>query len=75
MNERRRPPRRGRGTRPYNRPPAENGAEDNPYREGPAETVAEPSPNPPSTKDLMPVVRPIDESVRPIPDIPDSCNP
>jgi transcription termination factor Rho len=42
MNERRRPPRRGRGTRPYSRPPAENGAEDNPYRESPDEGTAEP---------------------------------
>ncbi|MEO7455574.1 MAG: transcription termination factor Rho [Gemmatimonadaceae bacterium] len=33
MNERRRPPRRGRGTRPANRTPAENGGEDNPYRD------------------------------------------
>ena len=33
MNERRRPPRRGRGTRPTSNPDAENGGEDNPYRE------------------------------------------
>ena len=42
MNERRRPPRRGRGTRPSNRTPVENGGEDNPYRESPADTFAEP---------------------------------
>jgi len=36
MNERRRPPRRGRGTRPTSDPAAENGGEDNPYRESPA---------------------------------------
>ena len=36
MNERRRPPRRGRGTRPKHDPLAENGEEDNPYRESPA---------------------------------------
>ena len=35
MNERRRPPRRGRATRPKTDPAAENGAEDNPYREAP----------------------------------------
>ena len=35
MNERRRPPRRGRGPRP-NRPDTDNGGEDNPYREAPA---------------------------------------
>ncbi len=32
MNERRRPPRRGRGSKPYQRPADENGGEDNPYR-------------------------------------------
>src|SRR5437763_164028 len=36
MNERRRPPRRGRGPRPTARPAAETG-EPNPYREGPPE--------------------------------------
>ena len=37
MNERRRPPRRGRGTRPSSRTPAaEEGGEDNPYRDAPA---------------------------------------
>jgi transcription termination factor Rho len=33
MNERRRPPRRGRGGRPYGRPPAEGQNEPNPYRD------------------------------------------
>jgi len=38
MNERRRPPRRGRGPRSTARPVLESG-EPNPYREGPTETV------------------------------------
>ena len=42
MNERRRPPRRGRGARPNNRPATENDGEDNPYRESPAESGTEP---------------------------------
>jgi transcription termination factor Rho len=33
MNERRRPPRRGRGTRPNSNPDVESDGEDNPYRE------------------------------------------
>ena len=33
MNERRRPPRRGRGTRPNSNPDVETDGEDNPYRE------------------------------------------
>src|SRR3954464_15167380 len=33
MNERRRPPRRGRGTRPNSNPAVESDGEDNPYRE------------------------------------------
>src|SRR4051812_32274616 len=36
MNERRRPPRRGRGTRPSSRKSTENGGDENPYREAPA---------------------------------------
>jgi len=36
MNERRRPPRRGRGTRPYNRSDTEPSGEDNPYRDADA---------------------------------------
>jgi transcription termination factor Rho len=35
MNERRRPPRRGRGTRPNNNPDVDSDGEDNPYRESP----------------------------------------
>ena len=35
MNERRRPPRRGRGTRPYDRSATESAGEDNPYRDAP----------------------------------------
>jgi transcription termination factor Rho len=40
MNERPRPPRRGRGRgpRPYDRSATEQGGEDNPYRESPAES-------------------------------------
>ena len=34
MTESRRPPRRGRGSRPRGRTPSENGGEDNPYRDG-----------------------------------------
>src|SRR4051812_35805757 len=45
MTERRRPPRRGRTTRPKTDPVAENGGEDNPYRESP--TVVESSAEPP----------------------------
>jgi transcription termination factor Rho len=41
MNERRRPPRRGRGPRPNARPTVEQG-EDNPYREGPTESADAP---------------------------------
>ena len=37
MNERRRPPRRGRGTRPSERSSTEQSGEDNPYRESPAD--------------------------------------
>ena len=46
MNERRRPPRRGRGTRPNSNPDVETDGEDNPYREAPAavENGVEPAP-------------------------------
>jgi transcription termination factor Rho len=37
MTEHRRPPRRGRGTRPYNRSSTEQPGEDNPYRDTPAD--------------------------------------
>ncbi|CAN5840640.1 hypothetical protein BH11GEM1_BH11GEM1_11050 [soil metagenome] len=47
MNERRRPPRRGRATRPKNDPAAENGAEDNPYREAPVAQDADTEPRMP----------------------------
>ncbi|MDB4887053.1 MAG: hypothetical protein JWN79_2491, partial [Gemmatimonadetes bacterium] len=40
MNERRRPPRRGRGTRPSNRSAAEQAGEDNPYRDAPGEGMS-----------------------------------
>ena len=43
MNERRRPPRRGRGPRPFRGPPADPSAEPNPYRNsdgGASETAA-----------------------------------
>ena len=43
MNERRRPPRRGRGTRPKS-PDTENGGEDNPYRESPASAEVDTAP-------------------------------
>jgi transcription termination factor Rho len=52
MNERPRPPRRGRGRgpRPYDRSATEQGGEDNPYREGPPEggTTAATESAPPS---------------------------
>src|SRR6266516_143542 len=38
MNERRRPPRRGRGQRPHDRPAAEATGEPNPYRDEPADS-------------------------------------
>ena len=57
MNERRRPPRRGRATRPKTDPLVENGAEDNPYREtsdvqdgGPEPRLAEASQDAPSER-------------------------
>src|ERR1700704_498407 len=46
MNERRRPPRRGRGPRPYNPASAEQAGEDNPYREAPpvSDGISPPAP-------------------------------
>jgi len=38
MNERRRPPRRGRGQRPHERPAAESTGEPNPYRDEPIDS-------------------------------------
>jgi transcription termination factor Rho len=42
MNERRRPPRRGRGPRPSDRSTSDIPGEDNPYREGPVEALDAP---------------------------------
>jgi transcription termination factor Rho len=63
MNERRRPPRRGRGPRPtpaVTDPAA--GIEDNPYREGPAEPAA-----PASTENRVPTAAPAAEIPPPLP--------
>jgi transcription termination factor Rho len=51
MNERRRPPRRGRTARPKTDPAAENGGEDNPYRESPA--AAESGDEPPAREVIV----------------------
>src|SRR3954463_6489795 len=51
MNERRRPPRRGRGPRPNARPTVEQG-EDNPYREGPTESGEAPVERAPRAVDV-----------------------
>jgi transcription termination factor Rho len=51
MNERRRPPRRGRGPRTNARPAAEQG-EPNPYREGPPETDDAPVERAPRASEL-----------------------
>ena len=63
MNERRRPPRRGRGPRPT---PAvtdpAGGMEDNPYREGPIEPAA-----PVSTESRVPTAAPTAETPPPLP--------
>src|SRR4051794_11978788 len=70
MNERRRPPRRGRGPRPGTPLTADQAGEDNPYREGPADTAAPPpavesvprvSDSPPAGGDTMaaPVAAPM----------------
>ena len=50
MNERRRPPRRGRATRPKLDPLAENGAEDNPYREASVAQDGGPDPRMPEAE-------------------------
>jgi transcription termination factor Rho len=44
MNERRRPPRRGRGQRPQDRPAAETNGEPNPYRDEPLDTAGDETP-------------------------------
>jgi transcription termination factor Rho len=45
MNERRRPPRRGRGQRPQDRPAAETSGEPNPYRDEPVDNSSADAPN------------------------------
>ena len=52
MTERRRPHRRGRGQRPYNRNAAEPQGEPNPYRDGPAESGDAPIEQAPRTTEL-----------------------
>ena len=47
MNERRRPPRRGRGQRPHDRPSAEATGELNPYRDEPVDPSNADAPTPP----------------------------
>jgi len=60
MNERRRPPRRGRGPRPNARPATESG-EDNPYREGPADSGDAPLERAPrAIETVAPVASPSD---------------
>src|SRR3954470_17805192 len=46
MNERRRPPRRGRGQRPQDRPAAEGTGEPNPYRDEPIDSNGVDAPSP-----------------------------
>jgi transcription termination factor Rho len=45
MNERRRPPRRGRAQRPHDRPAAEASGEPNPYRDEPVDTSPDDAPS------------------------------
>jgi transcription termination factor Rho len=49
MNERRRPPRRGRGQRPSDRPAAETTGEPNPYRDEPIDNIDVDVPTPTSS--------------------------
>jgi len=51
MNERRRPPRRGRGQRPHDRPAAESSGEPNPYRDEPVDSNNVYAPTPPARSD------------------------
>ena len=51
MNERRRPPRRGRGQRPHDRPAAESSGEPNPYRDEPLDSTNVDAPTPPTRGD------------------------
>jgi transcription termination factor Rho len=48
MNERRRPPRRGRGQRPQDRPAADTNGEPNPYRDEPIDNSSVDTPTPSS---------------------------
>src|SRR5690242_3220648 len=57
MNERRRPPRRGRGPRSSARPVIEQG-EPNPYRESPVESVDAPDERTPRTELAPPPAAP-----------------
>ena len=71
MNERRRPPRRGRGTKPYTGPATDEAGEDNPYREGPApdESAADAPERPVSATTVdAPAERPVRESAEAPPD-------
>ena len=61
MNERRRPPRRGRATRPKTDPAAENGGEDNPYREAPMGPDDGAEPSGPEASQHAPVERVVRE--------------
>ena len=69
MNERRRPPRRGRAQRPHDRPAAEASGEPNPYRDEPVDSssVDAPPPPPPSANsgpdDENPVPRAVTTTV------------
>src|SRR4051812_33140135 len=56
MNERRRPPRRGRGQRPQDRPAAELAGEPNPYRDEPIEGADVDTPTPSTARDDQPAV-------------------
>jgi len=49
MNERRRPPRRGRGQRPQQDSPAEMNGEPNPYRDEPVDNQGADAPPPPTS--------------------------
>jgi transcription termination factor Rho len=62
MTERRRPPRRGRGPRPYT-PAASEQGEDNPYREGPTDRGSEPDPVDAPPRSAEASVAPVPQSV------------
>src|SRR5688500_6323593 len=67
MNDRRRPPRRGRGPRPHNRPPTDLPPdEDNPYRDessAPAATESSAAPQPTITPPPAPVSAPAENDL------------